>query len=151
MGLKEVSGYRPFYFLNLFLNNLLVYCRIFKLIILLSNICWLFRCRHWIIEKIQILKIIHSKWTIYEDFKDWIWTFTLLKRLTCLKWILKHSSTILHSQFNHHTLPVTSFNSFCRQPYTIYIFIVLKALKAKHLPFSIQHGIIKNPVLLFTF
>ena len=38
--------------------------------------------------------------------------YTSLKRFKCLKWILKHFFTILHSQFNYHTLPVTPFNSF---------------------------------------
>jgi len=34
-----------------------------------------------------------------------------LKRLICLKRIVKNFSTILHSQFNYHTLPVTPFNA----------------------------------------
>ena len=35
--------------------------------------------------------------------------YTSLKRFLCLKWILKIFSTILHSQFKYHTLPVTPF------------------------------------------
>ena len=35
--------------------------------------------------------------------------YTSLKRFLCLKWILKLFSTILHSQFKYHTLPVTPF------------------------------------------
>ena len=31
------------------------------------------------------------------------------KRFICLKWVLNKMSTILHTQFNHHTLPVTPF------------------------------------------
>ena len=36
--------------------------------------------------------------------------YTSLKRFLYLKWILKNFSTILHSQFNYHTLPVPPFN-----------------------------------------
>ena len=38
------------------------------------------------------------------DFKLQLSIHTSLKRFICLKWILKHFPTILHSQFNYHTL-----------------------------------------------
>ena len=44
------------------------------------------------------------------DFALNISNFTSLKCFMCLKWILENLSTILHSQFNYHTLPVTPFN-----------------------------------------
>ena len=34
---------------------------------------------------------------------------SVLIRSICLKWILKKFSTLLHSRFNYHTLPVTPF------------------------------------------
>ena len=51
-----------FYFLNLFLNNKLVYCRIFTTVF---NV---------VIEYFlkPILKLVRPKWKIYEDFKYWI-------------------------------------------------------------------------------
>ena len=44
------------------------------------------------------------------DFVLKLSSFTSLKRFICLKWIIKNFSTILNSQFNYHTLPVTPFN-----------------------------------------
>ena len=37
-------------------------------------------------------------------------SYRSLKRFICLKWILESFSTVLQSQFNPHTLPVTPFN-----------------------------------------
>jgi len=36
--------------------------------------------------------------------------YTSYKRFICLKWILQNYSTILYSQFNYHSLPVTPLN-----------------------------------------
>ena len=54
--------------------------------------------------------------TQMDDFKRRLcaqtqYNYKPTKRLICLKWILKFFSTILHSQFNYHKLPVTLWSS----------------------------------------
>ena len=44
------------------------------------------------------------------DFAIKLSEYTSLNSFICLKWILKNLSTIMHTQFNHYTLPVTPFN-----------------------------------------
>ena len=52
------------------------------------------------------------EWMILNvDFALKLSKYTSLKQFICLKLILKNFSTILHSQFNGHTLPVTPFNT----------------------------------------
>ena len=59
---------------------------------------------------------MYRRWTnlrLKKRFND-----VKLLSLKCLKWILKNFSSILHSQFNYHTLPVTPFkaSSFMGNP-----------------------------------
>ena len=72
-----------------------------------------FRGRHWIIFEKLIPKIIPPKWTIYEDFKGWICSLDeqicTVKSSDRSQMSPKKYSTILHSQFNYHKLPVTPF------------------------------------------
>ena len=54
--------------------------------------------------------------TQIHDFKRRLCTqiqynYASWKRLICLKYILNNLSTILHTQFNLHTLPVTPFKN----------------------------------------
>ena len=44
------------------------------------------------------------------DYRLKLSNYTSLKPFLCLKWILNKFFTILNSQFNYHTLPVTPFN-----------------------------------------
>ena len=79
------------------------------LISLLYNFFFIFR-RHYLIIKKLILKTYPPKFMILNvDFALKLSNYTSWKRFICLKWILKRFSTILHTQFNHHTLPVTPF------------------------------------------
>ena len=56
--------------------------------------------------KYLILKLIY--WQI--SFEKYVPKHLIIKTFFCLKWILKNFSTILQSQFNHHTLPFTHLN-----------------------------------------
>ena len=59
----------------------------------------------------MILKTYPPKFKILnDDYALKLSNYTLWKRFICLKWIRKNLSTILHTQFNHHTMPVTSFS-----------------------------------------
>ena len=58
------------------------------------------------------------KTTHIHDFEGRLCSqYTQQKRFLCLKWILKHLSTILHIQSNHYTLTVTPFNGEWNQWY----------------------------------
>ena len=77
---------------------------------LLYNFYFIFRRRYLIIkEKIDAEKYPPKFMILNVDFALKLSNYTSWKRFICLKWILKRFSTILHTQFNHHTLPVTPF------------------------------------------
>ena len=48
--------------------------------------------------------------TLNADFALTVSKYMSQKRFICLKSILQNLNTILHIQFNHHTLTVTPFN-----------------------------------------
>ena len=75
------------------------------LISLLYNYYFVFRRRYLIIWKNRFWKRTQPN--------SWFWTSILHSNLVIirLKWILKSLSTILHTQFIHHTLPVTPFKA----------------------------------------
>ena len=53
--------------------------------------------------------------TLMNNFALKLSNYASLKRFSCLNWIPKKFSTILHSQFNYQTLPVTPFNlGYCK-------------------------------------
>ena len=64
------------------------------------------------------------------------YTFTSLKRFICLKLILENFSTILHSQFNYHTSPVTPFNKCL----TLTIPMLILEIKCKNHFYKEKHG-----------
>ena len=63
-----------------------------QLLSLLSNFCYIFQWKFFTDHQNH-----PSKWTIYEDFKDWICILAeqicIVKTLIGLKWILKNYST----------------------------------------------------------
>ena len=99
---------------KLFLNNQLVYCRIFTSFFSVVT--------EWFLkanssksllkneQSMSIVKIVNIKIALLHR-----------KCLLGLKWFLKKLSTILHSKLNHQTLPVTLFKLAIKQKVGIVI------------------------------
>ena len=112
-----------FYFLNLFLNKQLVNCRIVL---------------HF---SYSFLKII-----LKTDSQNTLKTEQSMRILKIEFALLLHkyaqlNVTILHSQFNYHTLPFMPFQYFSKRDHFLHIY-----LEQKHL---LNSSIIKNTLTLF--
>ena len=110
--------YNQLFLFSLYIEFLLIFFRrflqIFKsrffsqfvskqLISLLSIVCYIFVV--WIIKKTPILKIIPPKYTVYEDFKGW--TYTFAEQICTVK--TSDSSQILSSTTLHcRSLPLNA-------------------------------------------
>jgi len=84
----------------MFLNNQLVYCITFY---------FNFRRRYLIIKKTDFESYSPKFRILNVDIALILSNYTSWKHFICLKWILNKCSTILHTQFNYHTLQVSPF------------------------------------------
>jgi len=96
-------------FLNLFLNNQLVYCRIFTSFFGVVTE-WFLKTNSSksFLKNEQSMRIVKIKFALLLNKMH-------RKCLIGLKWFLKKLSTILHSKLNHQILPVTPFKLAIKQ------------------------------------
>ena len=87
-----------------------------------SSFFWVVYYRRFTIFSPFLLNIFFTRFSKSSFKKDQFFNIELAlflnkyapyKRLKGLKWSIQKFSTILYSQFNYHTLPVTPFKLFC--------------------------------------